>query len=104
MLHDIAFQQITGNCWYAAYGPFRVVMMKDSGYINATKLCSSGDKDYKLWARNSITKELIESLSIKMNGVQASKNTHGNFKELDLPLQHTHGTIILSVFYPCKTI
>src|SRR5271156_1039264 len=104
MLSDITFEQIEGNFWYAAYGPFRVIMMKDCGYINATKLCSSGGKDYKLWARNSIAKELIESLSIKMNGVQASEITYGNFKELDLPLQHTDGTIIPSAFNPCKTI
>src|SRR5271156_6335461 len=34
----------------------------------------------------------------------ALENTHGNFEELDLPLQHADGTIIPSAFYPCKRI
>src|SRR5271156_1538560 len=59
MLSDIAFEQITGNYWYAAYGPFRVVMMKDTGYINATKLCSSGGKEYREWARLKAVKSSL---------------------------------------------
>ena len=62
MLSEIAFEQIDGNFWFAAYGPFRVVMMKDTGYINATKMCSSGGKDYKDWSRLKSSYQLIQSL------------------------------------------
>ena len=61
-LSDIAFEQITGNYWYAAYGPFDVIMMKDTGYINATKLCSSGGKDYCDWKCLKSNQELINAL------------------------------------------
>ena len=69
MLSEIAFEQIEDNYWYAAYGPFRVIMMKDTGYINATKLCSSGGKDYNLWARNNAGKVLVDAVSKKLTEV-----------------------------------
>ena len=47
MISELVFDQIEGNFWYATYGPFRVIMMKDTGYVNATKVCSSGGKKYK---------------------------------------------------------
>ena len=62
MISELVFEQIDGNFWYAAYGPFRVVMMKDTGYINATKMCSSGDKEYRDWAKNKSSRELIQAL------------------------------------------
>src|SRR3977135_731115 len=39
---DISYKQIRGDFWNAAYLGFQVVMIKDTGYINATKMCSSG--------------------------------------------------------------
>ena len=72
MLSDIAFEQIEGNFWYAAYGPFRVIMMKDNGYVNATKLCSSGGKEYKDWIRNKNGQQLVQALKRNM----VLENTH----------------------------
>src|SRR3981189_2450346 len=77
MLSEIAFEQIDGNFWYAAYGPFRVVMMKDTGYINATKMCSSGGKEYKEWIKNKSSKELIQALDSLMEKDMTLENTHG---------------------------
>ena len=62
MISELVFEQIEGNFWYAVYGPFRVVMMKDTGYINATKMCSSSDKEYRDWAKNKSSRELIQAL------------------------------------------
>src|SRR3977135_1972039 len=62
MLSELVFEQIEGNFWYAAYGPFRVIMMKDTGYVNATKLCKSGGKDYKDWSRLKGSHELIHAI------------------------------------------
>src|SRR3981189_2598861 len=72
MLSEIAFEQIDGNFWHAAYGPFRVVMMKDTGYINATKLCSSGGKNYCDWSRLKGSHELINAIENKL----ALENTY----------------------------
>ena len=51
ILSELIFEQIKDNYWYATYGPFRVVMNKSNGYINATKLCSAGAKNYCNWSR-----------------------------------------------------
>src|SRR5271156_5464453 len=74
MLTDIAFEQISGNYWHAAYGPFSVVMMKDCGYINATKLCSSGGKDYCNWSRLKSSQELMEAVTRKLNDTKVLEN------------------------------
>ena len=73
MIKELVFEQIEGNFWYAAYGPFRVVMMKDTGYINATKMCSSGGKNYCDWSLLNSSHELINALAIDL----ALENTHG---------------------------
>src|SRR3981189_3967908 len=72
MISEIAFQQIQGNFWYGAYGEFRVIMMKDNGYINATKMCSSGGMVYKKGSRLISSHELIQALEKDL----ALENTH----------------------------
>src|SRR3981189_1367012 len=46
-------------------------MMKDTGYTNATKMCSSGGKEYFRWRRLQSSAELIQALERNM----ALKNT-----------------------------
>ena len=43
----------------AKYAGFDVIMNMESGYINATKLCSDGGKLMKNWLQNNGNKELI---------------------------------------------
>src|SRR5271156_813141 len=100
MLSDIAFEQIEGNFWYAAYGPFRVVMMKENGYINATKLCSSGGKDYCEWKRLKNSQRLINVLE----GYEASVNTHENFDGSNLTLSFSNPVITGLLSPSCKFI
>ena len=104
MLSDIAFEQIEGNFWYAAYGPFRVIMMNDTGYINATKLCISGGKDYFKWTQNKASQELIEAVSKKLNGVQACENTHALSEESTSTLSLSNHRIRRLLSPPCKFI
>src|SRR5271156_2542762 len=74
MLADIAFEQISENYWYATYGPFRVIMMKDSGYINATKLYTSGGKNYFKWSHLKSSQELMEVVTQKLNDTKVLEN------------------------------
>lgn len=37
-------------------------MIREDGYINATKLCKSGGKEYSNWYRNGNSKKLIEKI------------------------------------------
>ena len=65
-LADIAYEQIEGKFWYGRYGQFRVVMMKDCGFINATKLCIDGGKELKHWYENQSSKDLLRCLATKL--------------------------------------
>ena len=65
-LADIAYEQIAGKFWYGSYGVFRVIIMKDCGFINATRLCSDGGKELKHWYENQISKELLQCLATKL--------------------------------------
>src|ERR1051325_3786373 len=47
------------------YDEFDLIMMKDNNFINATKLCTLGNKDFHYWLTNKNSKELIEE--VKMN-------------------------------------
>ena len=60
MLSEVCFQQIKGDYWYGGYGPFRVIMHKSNGFINATKMCTSGGKEYRDWIRTKTSQELIQ--------------------------------------------
>src|SRR3977135_1818622 len=97
MLSELVFDQIEGNFWFAAYGPFRVIMMKDTGYINATKLCSSGGKEYKEWIKNKSSKELMHALEDNM----ALQNTHGSLENSDSTLADANGGITPLASPPC---
>ena len=63
---------------------FRVIMDKSIGYINATKMCYVGGKDFKDWSRLKGSYELIQALEKKM----ALQNTQSNDLEFNLTLQH----------------
>src|SRR3981189_801146 len=100
MLSELVFEQIEGNFWYAAYGPFRVIMMKDNGYINATKLCSSGGRKYKEWVKTKSSKELIQALEHQM----VLENTYVSAENSNLPLENTEGRILPSVISAYKKV
>ena len=75
-------------------------MMKDTGYINATKMCSSGGKEYRDWSKNKSSKELIDALENKL----ALENTHGSSENSDLTLQNGNVRIITLPSPPCKIV
>src|SRR5271156_6827256 len=97
MLSNIAFEQIDGNYWYGAYGEFKVVMMKDNGFINVTKMCKFGGKDYKEWARYKKGQSLIQSLQTYLTQKAISDNQ-------DLSLRDSDGGIHTSLSSPCISI
>ena len=64
MISDICYQQIQGNYWFGAYGDFKVVMMKDCDWVNATKLCQDGGKLFKKWLQNKTSNNLMILLNL----------------------------------------
>ena len=94
---DISYKQIRGDFWNAEYLGFQVVMIKDTGYINATKMCSSGGKNYCDWARLKCSHELIQAVKNDME----SENTHDTFAST---LQNGNVQICTLPSPPCKFV
>ena len=68
-------------------------MMKDTGYINATKLCSSGGREYKKWSRLNGSQELIQAIETDL----ALENTAST-------VEKSEGQIWPPAFPACKII
>jgi len=58
-LSNIIFESINEDYGYAMYGPFKVIIMKKNGHVNATKLCADGGKQFKHWLENKQSQEII---------------------------------------------
>ena len=78
MISEICFEQIKDNYWYGLYGDFRVVMDKTNGYVNATKMCRAGGKDYKDWSGLKGSQQLMQTLEVVNSGNAALENIHVN--------------------------
>ena len=87
-ISDVCFEHIQDNYWYAAYGPFKVVMMEDSGYINASKMCTSAGKVFKEWFRNKAAKELVQAFERRHY-----KTSNGGIPSLVLNTEEAFKTI-----------
>ena len=62
-IDELVYEKIDETYSWAKYGDFDVItIMKGeySGYINASKLCSNGKKEFKNWSSNSGNKNLIK--------------------------------------------
>ncbi len=88
----LSYDQIDDDFCKAKYGDFEVIMMIKNGYMNATKLCISGDKRYKDWFRNKENKELINYFekdnnmkqTIHINKGGEKHNINGTYVHPDL--------------------
>ncbi|CCU55586.1 N1R/p28-like protein [Choristoneura biennis entomopoxvirus] len=59
-LIDICYEQIKDSFHYGLFGEFRLIIDKNTGYFNATKLCKDGGKLFYNWSSTIKSKELIE--------------------------------------------
>jgi len=59
-LSEVCYEQINENFWYAMFGEVKLIIDRNTGYFNATKLCQDGGKEFKNWARNKSSQELIQ--------------------------------------------
>ena len=82
-LAGIAFEQIQDNYWYGVLGEFRVVMMKDSGFVNATKMCNDGGQRFDNWSRLKSSTQLMAALVKQM----ALENTTADSTNSQLTLE-----------------
>ena len=82
MLSEISYQHICDNYWYGMYGDFNIILMKDCGFVNVTKLCKDGGKDLCDWSRNKSSKELLQALSSKQSSSEVSEIMHQEQRNL----------------------
>ena len=71
MFSQIAVHNIRDNFYHSQYGTFSVVIDKDNGFINATKLCSDGNKCFRHWNETKQAKELIAALNNHILSIEA---------------------------------
>ena len=68
-INDIIFKDINDDYSFGKYGDFNVIIMKENGYINATKICNDAitkngnKKEFKEWLKINNSKFLIEEIS-----------------------------------------
>src|SRR3977135_738164 len=79
---DVCFEQIKDDYWFGAYEEFRVILNKKTGYLNATKMCTSAKKELYGWTRQKGMHELNQTLQDTL----ALENIHANILNSDLTL------------------
>jgi len=80
-LSNIIFKSINEDFGYGMYGPFKVIIMKKNGYVNATKLCADGGKQFKHWLENKQSQEIIKYYEKPSAGIPADENIEINSSE-----------------------
>ena len=77
-LNNICYKQIKDNFYYGIFGEFQLVVDKNTGCFNATKLCNVGGKNFFNWKRLSRTNQLFSYLENK----SCPSHVKGNFYEV----------------------
>jgi hypothetical protein len=83
-IRNIIFEKINNRFAYSKLDKFKIVIMIDNGYINATKLCKYTNKQLIHWMENKRSKEIIkdfgknigssrDDLVIRVNGGKLTK-------------------------------
>jgi hypothetical protein len=57
-LTQVCYEHIKDTFYYGVFGDFKLVVDKATGYFNATKLCTSGNKEFYNWSRLEKSKRL----------------------------------------------
>ncbi|QRI42860.1 N1R/p28-like protein [Cheloniid poxvirus 1] len=89
-LSYIVTRDINEQFCYARYYDFDVIVLKDNGFINATKLCELGKKDFKNWLCLDGSKELIEKIKEHNNYYYRTNLTSKNMLCVILEIKNTH--------------
>ena len=67
MIQDICYEKIVDHMWFANYFGLKVIMNYNNGYINITKLCTDGGKQFKEWKELKHSKELLAFYEKRIN-------------------------------------
>lgn len=59
-LSDCAYEHIKDSFYYGLFGDFKLVIDKNTGCFNATKLCADGGKHFRKWKVLEKSKKMVE--------------------------------------------
>ncbi|ARE67452.1 SWPV2-ORF208 [Shearwaterpox virus] len=71
---DLVTREIDQRFCYIKYDTFDLIMMKENGFINATKLCKLGGKELYNWRKLDGTKDLIKNVE-EINNIWKVKSS-----------------------------
>lgn len=66
-VNDMCYKQIIDQYWYCLYGDFIIVVDKNTGTFNATKLCRDVGRKLDDWLKMKQSKKLVNYICKKNN-------------------------------------
>ncbi|CCU55679.1 N1R/p28-like protein [Choristoneura biennis entomopoxvirus] len=75
-LIDVCYEQIKDQYYYGLFGDFKLVIDKNTGCFNATKLCKLDNKLFGDWKRLERSKNLLNAIKNRYG------NSHSGFYEI----------------------
>src|SRR5258708_36883531 len=64
----LCYKQIKDNFWFAKFDSSKIVMMKDCGFVNVTKLCCDNGKSFNDFLNDEQYKESFEYMITELTG------------------------------------
>ena len=65
-MNDLILENINEEYGSGKYGNFNIIIMKKNGYVNVTKLCKDGGKEFKDWLETQQSQELFKELKTEL--------------------------------------
>jgi hypothetical protein len=62
-IKDLIFENINDKYSWGNYGEFKVMIMRENGYINVTKICKDGGKEFFNWKRLDVATNFLQEVS-----------------------------------------
>lgn len=87
-------EEVEEGYWWGEYGEYRVMIRYD-GYINVSKLCKIGGKEFRDWNKNKTAKDLLNLVSHEI-GKPSSYSIHGG-PESKIRGTYAHPSLVDSI-------
>jgi hypothetical protein len=94
-LKEIVYEPINQDYGWGKYGEFKVLIRRRDGFVNITKLCRDGGKNFKHWNENSSSKKMVEELS-QVVGIPTTQlmETHQAGSDYELSGTYVHQDLV----------
>ena len=99
-LNEIIFEHINKKFAYGKYGDFKVIIMKENKYMNATKLCEEYNKRFDHWLENINGKNLINEVDNEINGASGEPPKKATITLLKGCVNELKGTYVHELLIP----